>query len=96
MAIVSVVPAPVVVAAVLAAPVAIAGPSTVVDGDQDAGRERQHADEGQADQTDKASSVVAHECSPHASFPRGTPAENWTFAGGPRSNTGANERRLEL
>ena len=50
-AIVSVVTAPVVVAAV-AVPASIATAAAVVNGNEDAGRQGQQADEGEGDQTD--------------------------------------------
>jgi hypothetical protein len=61
-AIVSVVTAPVVVAAV-AVPASIATSAAVVNGNEDAGRQGQQADEGEGDQTDQTSFVLPHEWS---------------------------------
>jgi hypothetical protein len=65
-AIVSVVTAPVVVAAV-AVPASIATAAAVVNGNEDAGRQGQQADEGEGDQTDQTSFVLPHEGSPRRS-----------------------------
>jgi hypothetical protein len=65
-AIVSVVTAPVVVAAV-AVPASIATAAAVVNGNEDAGRQGQQADEGEGDQTDQTSFVLPHEWSPRRS-----------------------------